>query len=156
MKTLFAALTLVLSSTLALAQHWHTDYEEAARRARRENKRLLIDFTGSDWCRWCIKLDREVFSTPRFKQYADHNLVLLKVDFPRRRPLPPPLRRQNEALARQYRITEYPTIVVQSPNGRPLQRFGYVPGGANAFIRKLEESAHHGPHRPPLRPGYRR
>lgn len=162
MKALLVATALALTTSLSFGQQWLTNYNEAARLAKKENKRLLINFTGSDWCGWCIKLDREVFSQPKFRQYAAHNLVLLKVDLPRRHPQPPHERRQNEALVRQYGVNGFPTIVVQSPGGKQLQRFGYVPGGPNAFIRKLEQSARYEQNgfRPgrdmPLRPGYRR
>ena len=73
---------MTLSSAWA-EPSWETDYKKAQDQAKAGNKLVLLDFTGSDWCGWCIKLDREVFSKPEFKDYATKNLVLVELDFPR-------------------------------------------------------------------------
>ena len=77
---------------------WLTSYEKAQREAEAGNKLLLMDFTGSDWCGWCIMLDKEVFSKPEFKEYASKNLVLLELDFPRRKKMSPEITAQNESV----------------------------------------------------------
>ncbi|HEY0369086.1 MAG TPA: thioredoxin family protein, partial [Chthoniobacterales bacterium] len=97
------------------------------------------DFTGSDWCGWCIKLDREVFSKPEFKAYAEKNLVLLELDFPRGRELTPSERAQNQQLAMKYQIEGFPTIVVLDGEGKMVGEIGYTPGGPAAFIAELEK-----------------
>ncbi|MCA1797553.1 MAG: thioredoxin family protein, partial [Geobacteraceae bacterium] len=66
---------------------WHSDIDKARKIAAENNKHLLLDFTGSDWCPWCIKLDEKVFSTPEFAEFATGNLVLVKIDFPKRKQL---------------------------------------------------------------------
>ncbi|HEY0368963.1 MAG TPA: thioredoxin family protein, partial [Chthoniobacterales bacterium] len=86
---LFMALVCVASASASSKPGWLTDLKEAQEQAKSGNKLLLLDFTGSDWCGWCIKLDREVFSKPEFKAYAEKNLVLLELDFPRGRELTP-------------------------------------------------------------------
>jgi protein disulfide-isomerase len=99
---------------------------------------VLLDFTGSDWCGWCILLDREVFSKPQFKEYADKNLVLVEVDFPKRKPMPDAMRMQNIRLAQRYGIQGFPTIIVLNGDGKVVAELGYMQGGAEAFIAVLE------------------
>lgn len=117
---------------------WMTDADAARAVARAENKTLLLDFTGSDWCGWCIRLDNEVFSTPEFASYAREKLVLLKLDFPKRREQSAAERKQNEELAAQYGIRGFPTIVVLRPDGTEKGRLGYSPGGPKVWLGELE------------------
>jgi thioredoxin-related protein len=118
---------------------WLTSYDEAQKEAQSKKKLLLMDFTGSDWCGWCIMLEKEVFSKPEFKEYASKNLVLLELDFPRRKKMPPETVAQNERLAQKYGITGFPTVVVFDSEGKPLGALGYEQGGAQAFISRLEK-----------------
>lgn len=133
-----ALCTVSLSSARAEAQ-WLTDYEKAQAEAKAENKLLLLNFTGSDWCPWCRVLDAEVFSTAEFADYAKKNLVLLTVDFPRAKALTAEVRKQNQTLAQRFEIQGFPTIVILSGAGKPLGMLGYMPGGPKAFIRELEK-----------------
>jgi protein disulfide-isomerase len=117
---------------------WLTDAKKAQEQAKKENKLVLLDFTGSDWCGWCIKLNKEVFSQPEFAQYAKTNLVLVEVDFPRKKRQSPELKKANEALSDKYGIEGYPTIIVLNGDGKKVGNLGYIPGGPKAFIAKLE------------------
>jgi len=125
--------------SLSAKAGWLTSYEEAQQEAKSKRKLLLMDFTGSDWCGWCIMLDKEVFSKPEFKEYAGKNLVLLELDFPRTKQVPPETLAQNERLLMQYRIQGFPTIVVLDSSGKPIGALGYVRGGPSAFIAELEK-----------------
>ena len=116
---------------------WLTDYKQAQQEAKASGKLLLVDFTGSDWCGWCIRLDREVFSKPEFEEYAKKNLILLEVDFPRTKDIPVAQRQQNEQLAREYQIEGFPTLVVLNGEGKTVGMLGYTPGGPSAFIAAL-------------------
>lgn len=118
---------------------WLEDYPQASQYAKDENKLLLMDFTGSDWCGWCKKLDREVFSTPEFKAYAEQNLVLLKVDFPHSTPQSASVKAQNEGLASQFRIDGYPTVIILNSQGSKVGTLGYMEGGPAAFIAELKK-----------------
>lgn len=118
---------------------WLTSFTKAQQEAKAQNKLLLMDFTGSDWCGYCIALDKEVFSKPEFKEYASKNLVLLELDFPRRKALPAETTEQNQRLAIQYQIQGFPTIVVFDASGKPLAKLGYMRGGPTAFIAELEK-----------------
>ena len=140
MKRLFITLAAIFTlGSFASADEWLTDYVKALAQAKAENKPMLIDFTGSDWCGWCMKLDREVFSVQDFKSYAAQKLVLLKIDFPRRKTLPAAETAQNQKLSNQYRIQGFPTIIVLKPDGSKAGELGYMPGGPKAFISELEK-----------------
>jgi protein disulfide-isomerase len=119
---------------------WLTDYKKAQQEAKAGNKILLLDFTGSDWCGWCKKFDKEVLLQPQFKDFARDNLVVVEVDFPRAKPQSLELKRQNRELAQQYDIVGFPTIVVLSADGQKLWRYdGYFPDGPTAFIAQLQK-----------------
>jgi thioredoxin-related protein len=138
---------LALALALALAQPacakaestWQTDFKKAQDQAKTDHKLLLVDFTGSDWCGWCIKLNREVFSKPEFQDYASKNLVLLEIDFPRTKAQSDSVKKQNEHLAEQYQIQGFPTVIVLNGEGRKVGELGYMPGGPVAFIAELEK-----------------
>jgi protein disulfide-isomerase len=132
-------LTLCVTPSLRAEIAWQTDYKKAQEEAKTNNKLVLLDFTGSDWCGWCIKLDREVFSQPEFKDYASKNLVLVELDFPRKKELSTETRKQNQELAGRYGIEGFPTIIVLNAEGKKVGELGYMPGGADAFIAELEK-----------------
>src|SRR4051812_3231385 len=90
--------TFVLAASAWAKQGWTEDFEKGRSQAKAEHKKLLLDFTGSDWCGWCMKLDREVFSQAEWKQYAAKNYVLVTVDFPQLHSQSASIKRQNEAL----------------------------------------------------------
>jgi protein disulfide-isomerase len=118
---------------------WLTDLPKAQAKAKEENKLVLMDFTGSDWCGWCIKLKKEVFSKPAFEAYAKKNLVLVEVDFPRTKAQPSALKKANEALSKKYAIEGYPTIVVLDSTGMKLGTLEYMPGGPDVFLAELDK-----------------
>jgi protein disulfide-isomerase len=118
---------------------WGTDLPTALNQARSENKMVLLDFTGSDWCPWCIKFDHEVLSTDKFAAYAKDKLVLVLLDFPRTKPQSDSLKQANRELAKQFGVNGYPTYVLLSYAGKELGRqVGYAEGGPDAFIAELE------------------
>lgn len=118
---------------------WGTDLPAALTQAHSENKKVLLDFTGSDWCPWCIKFDHEVLSTDKFAAYAKDKLVLVLLDFPRTKPESATLKQANEALAKQFGVKGYPTYVLLNNSGEELGRqVGYAEGGPDAFIAELE------------------
>jgi protein disulfide-isomerase len=143
-KTLRALFLAVACGTLSFASvHaeaiWQTDFPKAQEEARTNHKLLLLNFTGSDWCGWCMRLEAEVFSKPEFAEYAKQRLVLVTVDFPRAKPLSDEVRRQNRALAEKYGVEGFPTIVVLNGDGKPVGALGYQPGGPSAFIEELKK-----------------
>ena len=134
---LLAGLALLRAGAGEVA--WQTDLPKAQAQAKLEKKMVLMDFTGSDWCGWCIRLHKEVFSKPAFAEYARKNLVAVEVDFPRKKQLDPAQKKANDALARKYKIEGYPTIIVLDGDGKQLGTLGYMEGGPTAFIAELEK-----------------
>jgi len=118
---------------------WGTDLSTALNQARSENKMVLIDFTGSDWCGWCIKFDHDVLSTDKFAGYAKSKLMLVKLDFPHHKPQSDALKRANQELATRYHVDGFPTYVLLNFAGKELGRqVGYAEGGPDAFIAELD------------------
>jgi protein disulfide-isomerase len=138
---LVAAAVLLLFASLTRAESdWLHDWNKAQEEAKANHKLLFLNFTGSDWCGWCIKLDKDIFSQPQFKDYAHDNLVLVELDFPRKKSQPTEERKQNVQLAQQYEVLGFPTIVVLNSNGQKVWQFdGYFPGGPEAFIAQLQK-----------------
>lgn len=120
---------------------WITDVPAAKKQAKKEKKIVLMDFTGSDWCGWCKKLDAEVFSTKEFAEYANKNLVLVELDFPSKKKQSAELKKANAALKQEYKVRGFPTIVALNSEGKVVwKQVGYLRGGPSAFIAKLEEA----------------
>jgi protein disulfide-isomerase len=132
------ALALLLSAATSLRAAeltWQTNFAEASKQAAQEHKYILLDFTGSDWCPWCIKMDKEVFSQSQFSDFALKNLVLVRLDFPRKAAQSPAEKSQNKELATKYGIEGFPTYILLDPSGKEVRRqVGYLQGGATAFI----------------------
>jgi protein disulfide-isomerase len=136
--TLFFVAQPALAKEAADGATWLTSWEEAAKQSEATGKPILIDFTGSDWCGWCIKLKEEVFETDHFKAWAAEKVVLLEVDFPRKTELSEEQKTQNEGLAEKYDIQGFPTIIFADHNGRQISQFGYDEGGPEAWTAKAE------------------
>ena len=142
LRNLLLVLTVFVGTApFVSAAEWQTDYDKALQTAKASNKRVLLDFTGSDWCGPCIQLKQRVFSRPEFTTYAEKNLVLVEVDYPQRKKLAPALVKQNERLAKQYGIDEkgFPTLVLLDPAGKIVREVsGYDGENAGEIIAWIE------------------
>ena len=139
MNSVIRLLSVILSLTFCAAamasEGWGVDYNVALATAAKENRKVLLDFTGSDWCGWCIKLKKETFDQPQFKEFADKNLILVELDFPQRKSLPAGVKKQNDMLQEKYSVQGFPTLVLLDPQGKVIrQNSGYIPGGPKGFI----------------------
>lgn len=132
------ATTLAVPATAAL--QWQTDITSACRQAAAENKAVLVDFTGSDWCHWCIRLRKEIMDTPEFEAYAKDKFIPVEIDIPNDRSKNPELYAHNEELAEQYGINGFPTVLVLNAEGVVLG--GFVGGrpGIGAVRAPLENA----------------
>lgn len=126
-------------STGEVDSSWMTDFEAAQAKAKEEGKPMLVNFTGSDWCIWCIRLDEEVFSKQAFKDYAKENLILVELDFPRKKAQSDELKEQNQALAQKYGIRGFPTILILDAEGKVIETTGYRRGGPEKYVLHLQE-----------------
>ena len=140
--TKFLLATIASASLLTAGAEelkWHTDLAKAQAEAKAEKKMVMLDFTGSDWCGWCIKLNKEVFAKPEFVEFAKKNLVLVEVDFPRKKEQSAEQKKANQALQSKYQIQGYPTLIVLDADGNKVGELGYVAGGPKAWIEKFEK-----------------
>lgn len=131
---------LIIPALSAFSQTWLTDFEKAKEQASAENKRIILVFSGSDWCVPCIKLEKEIWETQSFIDYADSNYVMLKADFPKRKKnqLSEQQQEHNEMLAEQYNNTgAFPLVVVLDAEGNVLGRTGYKGISPEAYIELL-------------------
>ncbi|MBR5194853.1 MAG: thioredoxin family protein [Akkermansia sp.] len=136
---LTCGMPMLLSAVMA-ADGWMTDLPAACRQAAKENKLVLIDFTGSDWCSACVRLRRTVLDSLAFREFASSRFVLMEVDLPRRKSFDQALLRRNEAIAEQYGVGGFPTLMVINPQGQVMG--GFQDGNVTvAEAQKLLEGA---------------
>jgi len=128
MKVLLTLLSATLLSLSASGAEWLADYPGALAKAKASGKPVLLDFTGSDWCPYCIELKKNSLSTAEFESFAEQNLILVEVDFPRRKKIAAEQLKANEALARRFGIEGFPTLVLVSAEGKSM---GQVPSVNN-------------------------
>src|SRR5688572_14674625 len=131
---------LCIAASLQAQTRWLTNPVDARNQARKENKVILLDFTGSDWCPPCKRLKAEVFDTPQFDEFARKKLVLLEVDFPRdKSKLDAMTQAENAKLKQRFGVNSYPTVILLDQNSQELGRMkGYGGGSPEAYIQKIE------------------
>lgn len=139
MKRSFMTLLVAFFSLGAFAGelNWYTDMEKAKADAASQGKTILVNFTGSDWCGWCKKLDREVFSKPTFQNFADEKLILVKLDFPKYKKQPAETRKANRKTLEKFGVRGFPTILLVNAEESLLLETGYVAGGAETYVKHL-------------------
>ena len=125
-------------ATAASGELWTEDYDAALKQAAAEDKYVLVDFSGSDWCGWCIKLDREVFAKAEFIDYAKENLILVMIDFPNSKPQSAEQKVANDALSKKHGVRGFPTVLILDPQGEVAHRTGYEAGGPAAYVEMIK------------------
>jgi protein disulfide-isomerase len=140
-KLLFILLAFSTISLNAQELSWETDMSKAVERAEKENKVIMLFFTGSDWCGWCIRLQNEVFKQVDFKSWAQEKVVLVELDFPRNTPQSETIKNQNVTLSQMFEVKGYPTVWFVKPsksgekiNLEKIGSTGYVAGGPGAWL----------------------
>ena len=148
MKKVFIALVLVMGSFAMQAQElkWETDINKAIAASNKTKKPMLLFFTGSDWCGWCIRLQKEVLKTPEFATWAKKNVVLVELDYPRSKPQSEAIKNQNNGLQQTFGIQGFPTVYFakatvkkEKPNFTAMGSTGYVAGGPKAWIAEADK-----------------
>ena len=148
MKKIAILALLILGSITVKAQElkWETNMEVASQIAMKTKKPLLMFFTGSDWCGWCIRLQNEVLKKPEFAAWAKENVVLVELDYPRRTPQLPEIQKQNMELQQIFEVRGYPTIWLANPtkkdgktNLEKLGSTGYVAGGPEKWLETANQ-----------------
>ena len=135
-----AAICVGVASATSTPDGWTDDFEAAKEQAEKEGKLLLVDFSGSDWCGWCKKLDTEVFAQPEFLKGVKKDFVLVMVDSPKDKALlSEKAAKQNPELVKKYGISGYPTVLIMDAAGEVLEKTGYRDGGAKAYVKYLKD-----------------
>ena len=138
-RCFLAAVALCLSTlSLSAADAWLTDLDEGIKVAKAEKKAILVDFTGSDWCGWCIRLKKEVFDQKEFAA-ASKDFVLVELDYPQKKQQSAEVKAKNKALSEKFGIEGFPTIMLLDANGEPFAQTGYQAGGPVKYLAHLAE-----------------
>lgn len=143
LKGIIYTLGLVAAVAPAFAAEWMTDLDAARAQANQTGKAILVNFTGSDWCGYCIRMRRDVLDKPEFATYADNKLVLVEVDVPRA-PIPQEERERRMALCREYEVTGFPTVLVLNADGEVLGGFSGAMPNVPATTTVLDEAIERG------------
>jgi protein disulfide-isomerase len=123
------------------APTWLTSVPEAEAEAKKDHKLVLLYFTGSDWCEWCLRMDAEIFAKPEFAKYASNNLALVELDFPNRKPQPVKLKQDNEALRAKFNVEVFPTLIATKPDGAVVWTMAHYPlGGVPELLAQLDDA----------------
>ena len=145
MKSMFCAFCLVCFVAVVCIQPMlscdvsdDTNFPRSAELAKSTKRPLLLAFLGTDWSISSLKLDREVFDQAELADNSKYNFLLCKLHFYQTQDRPPETIRQNDELATKYKVQEFPTVIVLSPDGQEIGRLGYVPGGVKAFAAAVK------------------
>ena len=133
-----ALASYVSQNKKANTAQWLDSYEEAVELSKQSGKPILADFTGSNWCGFCVKLKKEIFDTPQFKSWAAENVVLLELDYPRPNLQADWIKRQNNMLRDRYQINGYPTVLILNPDGSVIGSQKYQRGGPKPWIAVVD------------------
>lgn len=128
---------ILLFSSAPAATTWINNFEAAKKKAVVEKKDMLLFFSGSDWCHWCQKLDKEVFSQEKFAQEAGKDFILVNLDFPRKKELEKSIKEQNQQMQKTYGVRGFPTVILTDAAGKPYAKTGYQQGGVDVYLTQL-------------------
>lgn len=130
----------LMSAVFGYSQNWNTNFEEAKAKAEKENKNILLVFSGSDWCGPCIKLEKVVWKSPEFQAEADKNWVIYRADFPNKRKnqLAPDMVESNNKLAEKYNKNGiFPLVMLLDPKGKVIGMTGFKNVSAQDYIKLI-------------------
>ncbi|MBI4835140.1 MAG: thioredoxin family protein [Planctomycetes bacterium] len=134
-----ALLICVTQSALFAGDGWLTSFDKGKEIAKKEKKDIIVDFTGSDWCGWCIQLHEEVFSTDKWKKEGSKKYVMVSLDFPRNKQMPEDEKKANDKLMKLFGVEGFPTIFLVDSDGKPYAKTGYQKGGPENYLKHLGE-----------------
>jgi len=145
MKTTLISILVIVTSLLMSQEiesvKWYTNIDTVKTIAKAQNKIILMDFTGSDWCANCIRLERTLFTTEEFAKYANENLVLLKLDFPskKKNTLSSEQVKHNEQLAEKYnKAGAFPTVLFLDADEKVLGKLKQPQNSVDDYIKSIK------------------
>jgi protein disulfide-isomerase len=119
---------------------WVDDFAKASELAKAENKSILFHFSGSDWCALDMKLEKEIFTKPKFHEYAEHHLILVKADFPHGKAQNPKIKEQNALLKKKFAVKGFPTLILLNSDGQKVWESPFLEGGPDALINAINNA----------------
>ena len=142
---LLAVIIVALGATIGVCTEpkgndWSNNLETAIKDSKKSGRPIMLVFTGSDWCLWCQKLDRDIFSTPEFSRWSE-KLIKMEVDFPQSESLPKKITDRNQWLLERYEkhVESYPTILFINAKGKVLAKTGYINNDVNNWIANADQ-----------------
>ena len=149
-KAMSLAISLAVASAAfgaelskSVPKGWDEDFEAGKATAEKSGKLILLAFSGSDWCGWCVKMDKDIYSDKKFVRAAKKDFELVLIDSPQDKSILSPLaKKQNPDLLKKYHIRGFPCSILVHPDGTESKRFsGYQRGGPEAFLEALKAAA---------------
>ena len=134
---MFTAISFSIHAEAPSQITWTTNFQEGANLAKSTSKPMLVLFTGSDWCSWCIKLENEILNRPEFAEMVRNKFIFVKLDFPLNTKVPQDIAEKNKKLQVTYNVTGFPTVLILDPNQRVISSLGYKAGGPRAYAQHL-------------------
>jgi protein disulfide-isomerase len=138
-KHAFVAIAIIGLCGQAAAANWSTDYSTSLAQAKENKRPLMILFTGSDWCKYCVLLEKQIFKKPAFSTWADSRVELVVCDFPRKKRISKSVAKQNQELMRKFGVRGFPQVVLVSPEEKVIGRLGYM--GPKVGVAKWTQHA---------------
>ena len=139
-KSILTLLFLIGQLSIGYSQNWELDFNNALKTAQDSNKTIVLVFSGSDWCAPCMKLEKEIWESDTFQNYAEDHFVMVRVDFPRKKANKPPKEQEakNAILAEKYNPNGYfPSVVIIDKNKNVLGNTGYKKLTPEEYIKHL-------------------
>ena len=138
-KTVLFALCTFACTSLSQAGDFHSDYETAKKKAKEENKPLLVKFTGSDWCPPCKALDAAIFSQEKFKKEVEKDFVVAVLDFPKQKELPEGQKEKNQKAKNEFDVSGFPTVLLINQEGKVIKKMvGFGGGDVESYLEVLQ------------------
>lgn len=131
-------MALAVEASAQPSANWHSSLSEAQAAGKREKRPILLLFTGSDWCPWSKRLQREVLASTAFTNFARTHLILVEIDFPRLKPIPLEQHHQNLMLAQRFGVTGLPTVILLDSSGEKLTELGFSQAGPDSFVARIQ------------------
>ena len=139
-RTTFSLTALLLTSVFALGggEGWMTDLDKAFAKAKAENKPVLVEFTGSDWCPPCMMMREKVFTKEHYIKKASEKFILVEIDIPNG---DPDLKKKNMPKLKEYGVQGVPTVILFNPKAKEFDRFGAAEfPSVDEFIARLDKA----------------
>jgi protein disulfide-isomerase len=133
LKNLLVLFTLFALSLTTMAANWSTNYTATLSKAAKSNKKVLVLFTGSDWCGFCIRLEKNVLAKKDFDKVVKDKYLLVKLDLTKT--TKNPIEQEINHLMRIYNVEGFPTTIILDSKGKEIKR---IVGAPRNYLQQLK------------------